>query len=154
MEILMAVALTGLVFVGAVAMFGDMRLKMQEHQLESAARHFMADCRMVQQGNMFTIPENNIDGEKILNHLLIFSGFDGDNYSIGAQISDISAKHYYFQDMGCKGVYLSKMNDAIRFTTLGSVKEYAYIRMKHQDNDDLEIVLNLQPVTGRIEIEK
>ncbi len=153
LEILMGVALTGLVFVGAVAMFGDMRLKMQQHQLESAARHFMADCRMVQQGNMFTIPENNIDGEKILNHLLIYSGYGGEEYSIGAQISDISAKHYYFQDMGCKGVYLDKMNDAIRFSALGSVGNSTYILLKHRDNDELKLTLNLQPVTGRIEIE-
>ncbi len=149
----MGVALAGLVFVGAVAMFGDMQVKMQEHQLESAARHFMSDCRMVQQGNMFTIPENNIDGEKILNHLLISSGYGGEEYSIGAQISDISAKHYYFQDMGCKGVYFDNVTEIIRFSALGSVGNSAYILLKHRDNDKLELLLNLQPVTGRIEIE-
>lgn len=154
LEILMGVALAGLVFVGAVAMFGDMRLKMQERQLESAARHFMADCRMVQQSNMFRIMEDKIGEDRITNQLLILAGYDKEYYVIDTDmVSTDDNKIYLFSDMGCKGVYFDNVTEIIRFSALGSVGNSAYILLKHRDNDKLELLLNLQPVTGRIEIE-
>ena len=155
LEILMGIALTGLVFVGAVAMFGDMRLKMQEHQLESAARHFMADCRMVQQGNMFRITEDKIGEDRITNQLLILAGYDKEYYVINTDmVLTDDNKIYLFSDMGCKGVYFDNVIEPIRFSALGSVGNSAYIVLKHRDNEELKLTLNLQPVTGRIEIEK
>ena len=114
LEILMGVALTGLVFVGAVAMFGDMRLKMQERQLESAARHLMTDCRIAQQHNMFVVASDKIDGHTIVNSISIFPGYDEEYYSIGKDIA-LDSKQYYFQDMGCKGVYFGGVCNVIVF---------------------------------------
>ena len=154
MEILMGVALTGLVFVGSVAMFGDMRLKMQEHQLESAARHFMADCRKVQQNNMYVIANDKIDGKEVVNQLLILAEYDKEYYDINTDVVSFeNDQRISFSDMGCKGVYFGWYNEVIRFSALGSVGNSTYIVLKHRDNEDLQLTLNLQPVTGRIEIE-
>ncbi len=150
----MGVALTGLVFVGAVAMFGDMRLKMQERQLESAARHFMADCRMVQQGRMYIVPEYEIGGNKIVNDYKITAYLNEGYYTFDINNASIQSKKYSFADMGCYGVYfVGTGTKEILFSNLGSVDRSATITLKHRDNEDLQLTLNLQPVTGRIEIE-
>ena len=153
LEILMGVALAGLVFVGAVAMFGDMRLQLQQRQMDTAARWFIADCRMIQQGNMFSIRENIFGEDTIFNHKRIVAPYDKEYYAIDFYNTGLATDTYSFRDMGCGGVYFSTMNDIIEFSGLGSINRATYIVLKHRDNKDLQLTLNLQPVTGRIEIE-
>lgn len=155
LEILMGIALTGLVFVGAVAMFGDMRLKMQEHQLESAARKFISDCRAIQQYNMYVTAEDKVEEEKIIYQYKIVAPFNENYYTIDINDSSKEHKKYYFADVGCDKVYFGGQGTKeVLFSALGSVNDSAYIVLKHRDNEELKLTLNLQPVTGRIEIEK
>jgi len=138
-EILMAAALVGLLLGVVVTQVGDNRQRMQQQQLNLAAQKFIMEARKVQQHNMYVKSENRLK-------IIVTAG---KNYCFVGKLGEV-AKQYNFADEGCGEIVFDSSAEII-FSSLGSVNDSAYIKMKHKDNDSVKLSLNLQPVTGRIE---
>lgn len=141
-EILMAAALVGLLLGVVVIQVGDSRQRLQQQQLNLAAQKFIMEARKVQQHNMYVKAENRLK-------IIVTAG---KNYYSAGRLGEV-AKRYYFADEGCGEIVFDSSAEII-FSSLGSVNDSAYIKMKHKDNDSVKLSLNLQPVTGRLEIDK
>lgn len=142
LEILCTVALVSVFTTLAVVGVGETKTKMQKRQLEMAARRFIMDCRAVQQRNMFAESD---EGWRIT------ITDNSDKYTFGKGGGVVETHH--LSDSGCDGViFKGNALDSIRFTGTGSVDDEKSILLMHRDNESLILTLNLQPVTGRIEI--
>lgn len=144
LEVVAGVALAGVLLSFAVLGGGNLQLKVQKQQLRLAAQRLIEDCRAIQNRNMF-VPAQ----EQYAILILVGEKF----YQIRYVTKDKIVQTVQLADIGCEGVYFGgNANDLLVFTSLGAVRDSAYIRLLHKDNSDLKIVLNLQPVTGRIEV--
>lgn len=142
LEILCVVAIVTMALGFAVLQIGDVQVVMQRRQLEMAARRFIMDCRSVQQKNMFATSDDEL-------RITLTDG--SGRYTFGKGLSIV--EEHNFEDIGCQGViFKGNAMDSIRFTGSGSVDDEKLILLRHKDNENLKLVLNLQPVTGRIEI--
>lgn len=142
LEIVCAAAFVSILLGLTVTRFGDVRRRLQEQQLNMAARKFVMECRRVQQYNMYAKFENRLG--------IIYDR--GNNYFLISS-SGLTAEKYRFADEGCGDIVFATAGE-IYFSPLGSVDESDYITLKHKDNPELKVVLNLQPVTGRLEVDE
>lgn len=141
-EILMGAALVGLLLGVVVIQVGDSQQRLQQQQLNLAAQKFIMEARKVQQYNMYVKAENRLK-------IIVTAG---KNYYTVGRLGEV-AKRYNFVDEGC-GEIVFDSSAEILFSPLGSVNDSTCIEMKHKDNDSVKLSLNLQPVTGRLEIDK
>ena len=142
LEILCAVALMSVLLGVVIVRFGDGNKRLQEQQLNMAARRFITECRRVQQYNMYA---------KFGNRLGITYGI-GNNYFLIEETGQ-PAEKYKFADEGCGDIVFASEGE-IYLSPLGSVDASDYITLKHRDNPELNLILNLQPVTGRLEVDE
>ena len=142
LEILCAVALMSALLGVVIVRFGDGNRRLQEQQLNMAARRFIMECRRVQQYNMYATLENRMGITYDI----------GDNYFLIGR-SGQPAERYRFADEGCGDIVFASEGE-IYFSPLGSVDASDYITLKHRDNPELKLILNLQPVTGRLEVDE
>ena len=144
LEVAAGVALAGCLLGMVIIGGGNLQLRVQKQQLRLAAQRLIEDCRELQNRNM-SVPS----GEQYAVLAPVGESF----YRIRYVTRDEVVKTVEFSDIGCEGVYFGgNANGLIVFTSLGAVSESMYLRLLHRDNSDLKVVLNLQPVTGRIEI--
>lgn len=121
---------------------GKNTLQRQRQELEMAARHFILDCRFVQQKNMFASSADRLD---------IVPSWGMGKYNFVKNTYVVTERN--FADIGCSGIIFSgNAIGEIVFSGSGSVNDEKSILLRHKDNEAVHLTLNLQPVTGRIEI--
>jgi len=141
-EVLAAAAIFSLGLGMVVVKVGDNQQRLQQQQLNLATQKFIMEARRVQQYNMYVKDEDRL-------RIVVTAG---QNY-YGVGVMGKALTPYYFADEGCGGIVFDSSAE-ILFSTLGSVNDSAYINLKHKDNENVKVTLNLQPATGRLEIEK
>lgn len=146
-ELLCVVGLLGIFLSYMVLQMGDVEGRLQNMQVNLAARRLIMDARGVQEYNMFDKDDNG-------SQIVITPG--NAYYTIRPQVETIVTRDMmrYFADFGCAGVRFKEKQLAIDLTEYkptSSVDESKYLYLVHRD-DDFEVGINLQPVTGRIEI--
>ncbi|MBQ0108271.1 MAG: hypothetical protein KBS34_04045 [Phascolarctobacterium sp.] len=143
-ELLCVVGLLGLFLSYMVLQMGDVEDRLQNMQVNLAARRLIMDARGAQEYNMFEC------GKKPLKFL---ATVNTDNYRISVNNDVITRdKIFYFADFGCDKVYFKeKIIDLVKYTPTSSVNDEEWMKLGHKDGA-VEVFINLQPVTGRIEI--
>lgn len=143
-ELLCVVGLLGLFLSYMVLQMGDVEGRLQNMQVNLAARRLIMDARGAQEYNMFEC------GKKFL---YFNAAVNTDNYQIYFDSEVITRdKIFYFADFGCDKVYFKeKIIDLVKYTPTSSVNDEEWMKLGHKDGA-VEVFINLQPVTGRIEI--
>lgn len=144
-ELLCVVGLLGLFLSYMVLQMGDVEGRLQNMQVNLAARRLIMDARGVQEYNMF---DKSNSGYSID----VSNGIE--YYTIRPQVGTVTTKDMrrYFADFGCAGVYFETVDGSpTEYKPTGSVNENKWFSMRHRNGAANEII-NLQPVTGRIEI--
>ena len=130
------------IFGIATLQLGKNTVQRQRQELEMAARHFILDCRFVQQKNMFASSADRLD---------IVPSWGTGKYNFVKNTYVVTERN--FADIGCSGIIFSgNAIGEIVFSGSGSVNDEKSILLRHKDNEAVHLILNLQPVTGRIEI--
>lgn len=140
-EIIFTVALVGLFLGTMIVQVSDRHQKLQKQQLNLAAHKFIMEARRVQQHNMYCAA-----GKR----LRIVTAAGKTYFTVGT--GAVASTKYDFRDEGC-GEIVFGTSAEILFSPSGSVNKAGYIILQHKENPELQVKLNLQSVTGRLEIE-
>lgn len=144
-ELLCVVGLLGIFLSYMVLQMGDVKGRLQNMQVNLAARRLIMDARGVQEYNMFDKGDSGFSID-------VSNGIE--YYTIRPQVGTVITKDMrrYFADFGCAGVYFETVDGSpTDYKPTSSVNDEKLFSMRHRNGTANEII-NLQPVTGRIEI--